>query len=1135
MTASEDVFRFVAIRDPQRRVRAGVLLAPAYDPAAPSRLLVTLEGALTRQGRSSQADSYVADPSRFAADPPDRLDRPRFIRLLAQAPAPLRLLDAMLTARSDRVGGSEIVDFVRARWPTLIAAATHASGNGDDDGPGGDGEPPTLRELLDDPVVHGMWRDCADSMLATIYGTAPHPLARAELARAMLLWELLDRLAGDDRIEAGRVVELLATGLILTPAGDETSPIRKPARPAPAATGDLPPSSRTTGGGSPAILERLGRLSAAVAGLRVELSPLVAHAALDPIPADQPAITVAHDPTTTAPLHEMIDRLDQATREVLVDEGLHDPGASLSVLIAGLERRANATVVAAMPATSVAMRRSAIAEEYVRRRGWSLGGLEPTVVDTTTPVSTARLLSPPVIGDLKVVRQTLRGYSFGEIAHVENVLSGERKERRHEIIDVREQEITETSEREEERAFDTQTTERNELAREVQTTLSTDERFNVGATLEASYPPYVKLTATAGYAKATARTESTATSTRFARDITERATTRVRQRTEEVRRTLTRRTVSELNTHELNNLDGTGPVVGVYRWLNKEYCAQVLNYGQRVLLEIGVSDPSANYRYAVARGSDLDVDVDPPPPLVFPGTSTPLQPVHIGTAYWESLAAHFRVADFPPPPAYLITTTMALSAKAAPAGAEAAPSSGGGSPLVGEAPVAGEGGPPPPPPPAFEVNRELTIPNGYLPNSFTAVVLSADGEQPAPTLLSDETRDNVLATLTRELSPDPLWVTDYLPLITQWFAWRPDLEPNPTLSERQLVTGQVVLQSLRTLPRRISRSFDGFLNAARGWLPRAGVDLAIGPVLVSIPFGARRAFGSFAEPSAGGTFRRVTPAEPDDYTLPLAATARSAGFAITVTVVCEASPELERRWQAEAYQAILAAHASWDADFRAAVAAAETRRGVTIEGRNPLENELLVRAELKRSAIAMLGGVSAAELQAVTPGNPLGTGTAPALDVEAAARAGQLVRFYEQAFEWEHMAFILYPYFWTGRDDWPEAALRTDPDPQMVQFLRSGYARLVLPVRPGFETVVESRLNLDLPEPFTATPPATSADDPSLPIADEIRAAQDLAGGVPDGDPWPITLPTTLVALDGTPLPWQPTPCDPTGDDDDTP
>jgi hypothetical protein len=194
--------------------------------------------------------------------------------------------------------------------------------------------------------------------------------------------------------------------------------------------------------------------------------------------------------------------------------------------------------------------------------------------------------------------------------------------------------------------------------------------------------------------------------------------------------------------------------------------------------------------------------------------------------------------------------------------------------------------------------------------------------------------------------------------------------------------------------------------------------------------------------------------------------------------------------------------------------------------------------ELKRSAIEMLGGVSETDLRAVEPGNPVPTGNpprpqAPRVDVDAAVRAGRTARFYEQAFEWENIAYVVYPYFWAGRDDWPAALLTANPDPDFAHFLGAGLARIVLPVRPGFENVVESRLGLDLPEPFTTSPAPVASDDPSLPIADEIRAAQERSGGVPDGQPWPIVLPTTLVALDGTPMPSYPTVCDPPTDDDD--
>jgi hypothetical protein len=149
--------------------------------------------------------------------------------------------------------------------------------------------------------------------------------------------------------------------------------------------------------------------------------------------------------------------------------------------------------------------------------------------------------------------------------------------------------------------------------------------------------------------------------------------------------------------------------------------------------------------------------------------------------------------------------------------------------------------------------------------------------------------------------------------------------------------------------------------------------------------------------------------------------------------LCIADAVAESRWIMDAYSAILAAHAAWQEDFRSAVSAARNRVGIQITGRNPLENEEIIRTKLKRLTIAMLGGVSPADLQdASAPGNPHPTGSLPqppTLNPAAAGGAGRLARFYEQAFEWENLAYFFYPYFWTGRDDWPEAALRTDPDP----------------------------------------------------------------------------------------------------------
>jgi len=59
-------------------------------------------------------------------------------------------------------------------------------------------------------------------------------------------------------------------------------------------------------------------------------------------------------------------------------------------------------------------------------------------------------IKPLGIGDLKVVKQKLKKYAAGEVAHIENVLRGEYKERKHRVLDRNEETITTKVEIEEE-------------------------------------------------------------------------------------------------------------------------------------------------------------------------------------------------------------------------------------------------------------------------------------------------------------------------------------------------------------------------------------------------------------------------------------------------------------------------------------------------------------------------------------------------------------------------------------------------------------------------------------------------------------------------------------------------------------
>jgi hypothetical protein len=64
---------------------------------------------------------------------------------------------------------------------------------------------------------------------------------------------------------------------------------------------------------------------------------------------------------------------------------------------------------------------------------------------------------------------------------------------------------------------------------------------------------------------------------------------------------------------------------------------------------------------------------------------------------------------------------------------------------------------------------------------------------------------------------------------------------------------------------------------------------------------------------------------------------------------------------------------------------------------------------------------------------------------------GEFIKYIHNAVEWENVIFFPYPYFWDATTRWPFKQFLVHPDLEHRSFLRSGCARVVLTVRPGFE------------------------------------------------------------------------------------
>jgi hypothetical protein len=153
------------------------------------------------------------------------------------------------------------------------------------------------------------------------------------------------------------------------------------------------------------------------------------------------------------------------------------------------------------------------------------------------------------------------------------------------------------------------------------------------------------------------------------------------------------------------------------------------------------------------------------------------------------------------------------------------------------------------------------------------------------------------------------------------------------------------------------------------------------------------------------------------------------------------------------------------------------RQGSTVfEGSRSITYRERERNELKRWAITLLRGIPF-NYDAV-----YSYAGEQELDPAAAESQAPVVTFFEAAFEWENMNYFLYPYFWGRRDSWSMRHELGGVEPQHLNFLRAGAARVVVPVTPGWEERMLRYLEAD----------------PTLSDNERLRDVSDGGATVPD-------------------------------------
>lgn len=199
------------------------------------------------------------------------------------------------------------------------------------------------------------------------------------------------------------------------------------------------------------------------------------------------------------------------------------------------------------------------------------------------------------VADYLKVEQSTYCYVEGDVAHIENIMAREHKERSTRRLKRSESQTTKSTESEKEKLTDTTSTERHEMQSEISKILQESKDFSVQAGAYANWginDNKFGITANANYATHNSKEESNRQAVTEAKDITARALDRIVTKVKEERIDKVLEEYEENNKHGFDNTKGSSHVVGVYRWVDKVVKNQIYNYGKRMMFEFMIPEPA---------------------------------------------------------------------------------------------------------------------------------------------------------------------------------------------------------------------------------------------------------------------------------------------------------------------------------------------------------------------------------------------------------------------------------------------------------------------------------------------------------------------------------------------------------------
>ncbi len=612
--------------------------------------------------------------------------------------------------------------------------------------------------------------------------------------------------------------------------------------------------------------------------------------------------------------------------------------------------------------------------------------------------------------DLMRVEQKLCCYIPGAIAHIENIMSREYKEKSTEYLERSENTIVVENETETVEKNDTTSVEKHDWNKEVKQTIQKDFKFNLGTNI--TYDTgvwYVGLNA--GMSFANYRNQSNSNSQNFSKSITETASESIRTRSLEKKTSTLIKEFKEQNKHGFDNREGEKHVSGVYRWLDKTYKNQIVNYGKGMVYEFMIPKPAELYL------KTLNPDEEPDNVLVKPEAPKIKSWQEITRDNYTQYINQYGVTDF-------------------------------------QAPLDEEKFD------KFEVGR---LDHTYI---FPATI-------------------KVEQTLK--------------------FTFRSDIGPFYFLEE-VIGTSDYSIKGHNPIPVDPNGIFQVHLKNSSS----------------QVKIAERGLWWLMANHPVSGNIQKSNLNFENEVDVHVFGNRVSVVDHVKLNFRFRLKASVFQQWQQDTYNSIIDAYNERLKEYNEALAAQNDDSLLNNDTqdqdnyKNPGFYSNIIDTELRRLSIELLlQNVNIDRCKHFYTMNQCNDSETceeiPMLSSlgELDTRAS-LVKFLEQCFLWPVLSYNLYPYYWAGQCDWADMLHNEDtPDNNFQQFLKSGMARVIVPVREGFEKAVAYFLCTGQPW-FGEQDP--QIDDPMyVSIVEELK--QPLGKKV--GEPWETTVPSTLTLLQG--------------------